>query len=149
VIFSIQIKKGVQIKKGECLMSKKLGIVVVLLAIALVGVLVISPTIANAKRGGEGGRGDGPIVYVTSQGLYYDSIVTADPVPPNGPFQQLFPPGTNPDWPEGETLSTEYGPGTPGHHGGRWWVDVNKNGEMDEGDHFFVCPLLGPGRTAP
>ena len=116
-------------------------------------VVVLSLTVAVpaalADRGGEGGRGDGPVIYVTSQGLYYDSIVTADPLPAKGPFQQLFPPRTNPDWPEGTTLSTEFGPGTPGHRGGRWWVDVNGNGEMDEGDHFFSCPLLGPGRETP
>ena len=99
------------------------------------------------KQGG--GRGDGPIVYVTSQGLYFDSIVTTDPLPMKGPFQQLFPPGTNPDWPEGTTLSTEFGPGNSGHVGGRWWVDANGNGEMDEGDAFFSCPLLGPGRDSP
>jgi hypothetical protein len=97
---------------------------------------------------GGGGRGDGPIIYVTSQGKYYDSIVTADPLPQHGPFQQLFPPGTNPDW-GGGYLSTQYGPGDRGHVGGRWWVDVDGNGEMDTGDHYFSCPLLGPGRETP
>ena len=87
-------------------------------------------------------------VYVTSQGLTFDSIV-GPALPPHGPFQQLFPPGTNPDWPERTNLSTEFGPGNPGHVGGRWWVDGNGNGEMDEGDAFFSCPLLGPGREEP
>jgi hypothetical protein len=120
---------------------------------ALIGMIIISIFVAVnvwAKRGGEGGRGDGPIIYVTSQNLYYDSIVTADPLPPHGPFQQLFPPFTNPDHPGFDMLSTEYGPGNTGYVGGRWWVDIDGNGEMDEGvDHFFSCPLLGPGRTAP
>lgn len=121
---------------------------------ALIGMIIVSIFVAVdvwADRGGEGGRGDGPVIYVTSQGLYYDSIVTADPLPPRGPFQQLFPPGTNPDPLEDiDTLSTEYGPGNIGYVGGRWWVDVDGNGEMDEGvDHFFSCPLLGPGRTEP
>lgn len=88
------------------------------------------------------------VVYVTSQGLYYDSIV-GPALPQKGPFQQLFPPGTNPDWPAGETPSTEFGPGNPGHVGGRWWVDANGNGEMDDDDAFFSCPLLGPGRESP
>ena len=88
-----------------------------------------------------------PVIYVTSQGLYYDSIVGPD-LPQRGRFQQLFPPGTNPDW-DGETLSTEFGPGDHGHVGGRWWLDANENGEMDEGDAFFSCPLLGPGRETP
>jgi hypothetical protein len=83
-------------------------------------------------------------VYVTSQGLVYDSIVGPG-LPQHGPFQQLFPPGTNPDWPELTTLSTEFGPGNPGYVGGRWWIDANGNGEMDEGDRFFSCPLLGKG----
>lgn len=84
------------------------------------------------------GRGTGPIVFVTSQGLYYDSIVVADPLPQKGRFQQLIP---------GEDgLSTEFGPGDHGHVGGRWWIDLNEDGEMDSGDKYFLCPLLGPGR---
>ena len=90
-----------------------------------------------AKRGGEGGRGDGPIVYVRSQGLYYDSIVTADPLPPVGPFQELE------MGPNG--LETDYGPGDPGYVGGRWAEDFDGDGIY----HFFLCPLLGPGRDAP
>ncbi len=83
------------------------------------------------------GRGTGPVVYVTSQGLYYDSIVLAD-LPSNGEFQQLIP-GEN-------GLATEFGPGEPGHLGGRWWIDVNGDNYMDSGDKYFLCPLLGPGR---
>ena len=87
------------------------------------------------------GRGDGPIIYVTSQGLYYDSIVTADPLPMKGRFQQLIP--------TGDGLETEFGPGDHDYVGGRWWVDANGNGEMDAQDVYFSCPLLGPGRTEP
>jgi hypothetical protein len=94
------------------------------------------------------GRGNGPIIYVTSQDLYYDSIITADPLPFKGPFQQLFPPGTNPADPL-LGLSTEFGPGDKGYVGGRWWVDVDGGGEMDPDDHYFSCPLLGPGRENP
>jgi len=90
----------------------------------------------NSERGT--GRGTGPTVFVTSQGLYYDSIVVADPLPMKGNFQQLIP-STN-------GLETEFGPGTPGHLGGRWWVDLNNDGVMDADDHYFLCPLLGPGR---
>ncbi len=93
----------------------------------------------------EKGRGTGPTVYVTSQELYYDSIVLADPLPQQGEFQQLVPTMNG--------LTTEYGPGEVGHLGGRWWVDVNGNGEMDKElgkeDLFFLCPLLGPGRVEP
>jgi len=83
------------------------------------------------------GRGTGPVIFVTSQALYYDSIVVAD-LPQNGRFQQLIP-GVN-------GLETEFGPGEVGHLGGRWWVDVNGDSIMNEGDRFFLCPLLGPGR---
>jgi len=108
---------------------------------SLLVMLFVFPTIANAARGGEGGRGDGPIVYVRSQGLYFDSIVTADPLPMKGKFQKLE---------MGDHgLETDFGPGDQGYRGGRWWLDMNGNNEMDEGDKFFLCPLLGPGRAAP
>jgi len=44
-------------------------------------------------------------------------------------------------------LATEFGPGDTGYLGGRWWIDANGNSYMDEGDAFFLCPLLGPGRS--
>lgn len=88
-----------------------------------------------------GGRGDGPVIYVTGQDLYYDSIVLG-PLPMKGPFQLLEMEG-----PTG--LQTEFGPGDHGFVGGRWWVDVNGNGMMDDEDDFFSCPLLGPGRQEP
>ena len=86
------------------------------------------------------GRGTGPVVYVESQGLFYDSIVLAD-LPFQGRFQ-LLQPGAGPSG-----LATEFGPGDVGYLGGRWWIDANPNGVMDEEDLFFLCPLLGPGRT--
>ena len=82
----------------------------------------------------------GPTVFVTSQGLYFDSIAVADPLPMLGDFQQLIP-TTN-------GLETEFGPGQPGHLGGRWWIDLNEDDVMDSGDKFFLCPLLGPGRRS-
>ncbi len=99
--------------------------------VAIVGLVVISHA--------QAGRGNGPTVYVTGQGLFYDSIITADPLPPRGKFQKLEMTGPN-------GLQTEFGPGDAGYLGGRWWVDVNNNNEMDDGDGFFSCPLLGPGR---
>jgi hypothetical protein len=75
------------------------------------------------------------VVYVTSQGLYYDTFAVRDPLPMNGKFQKLSADGT-----------TEFGPGQPGYLGGRWWVDENGNGVQDAEDHFFSCPLLPPGR---
>ena len=81
-------------------------------------------------------------VYVESQGLFYDSIVGPD-LPAHGPFQQLLP-GAGP----GGTLATEFGPGDPGYLGGRWWIDLNDNDVMDDGDAFFSCPLLGVGSSS-
>jgi len=109
--------------------------------LAIAGIVLFAG-IASVAGARETGRGTGPIIYVESQGLYYDSIALTD-LPPEGPFQQLF---TD----VGLTgLITEFGPGDGGYVGGRWWVDVNGNAMMDEGDAFFLCPLLGPGRLAP
>jgi len=109
---------------------------------AILGVALLA--LLASTRGADAGRGDGPIVYVISQDLYYDSIITADPLPPRGVFQQLLPPdGVDP------RLRTEFGPGDREYVGGRWWIDVNGNGEMDAEDDYFSCPLLGPGRTEP
>jgi hypothetical protein len=103
--------------------------------VPLVAVLALASTVTAYAKGGRAGS-DG-VVYVTSQGLFYDTFVTADPLPMRGPFQLIA---------DGET---EFGPGDPGYLGGRWWEDLNGNGIQDGGDHFFLCPLLGPGREAP
>jgi hypothetical protein len=78
------------------------------------------------------------VVYVESQGLCYDSIVTAQNLPDRGRFQTLAP-----DLEErcGEdSLITEFGPGDQGYVGGRWELTM-PNGDVVH----FVCPLLGPG----
>ena len=110
----------------------------------LTAVLVSSLAIASVSQAKprETGRGnpDGPVIFVTSQGLYFDSIVLTD-LPQRGPFQQLVPTEMG--------LTTEFGPGQPGHRGGRWWLDSNMNEVMDDEDMFFLCPLLGPGRATP
>ena len=87
---------------------------------------------ATAVKGGRAATTG--MIFVTSQGLYYDTFVAKDPLPMHGKFQLLVD-GT-----------TEFGPGQPGYLGGRWWEDLNGNGVQDEGDHFFLCPLLPPGR---
>ena len=77
------------------------------------------------------------VVYVTTQGLYYDTFVVNDPLPMKGRFQLIA------------NGHTEFGPGQPGYLGGRWWEDVNGNGVQDDTDHYFLCPLLPPGRPTP
>ncbi len=107
--------------------------------VGIVGVLAVVVSLASEALAG---RGDGPVIYVTSQDLFYDSIVTAETLPPNGPFQKLEFVG-----PTG--FQTEFGLGDREYVGGRWWVDVNGDDVMDVGDHYFSCPLLGPGREMP
>jgi hypothetical protein len=116
----------------EIKMKYKLSMALLVLVLALASV---SPAYA--------GRGNGPVglIYVTSQGLYYETFATADPLPMNGRFQKLEVVDGQPQ--------TEFGPGDPGYLGGRWWMDTNGNDVMDEGDHFFLCPLLGPGQASP
>jgi len=109
-------------------MKRKLSVLLVVVAIAMMTVIPASA-----------GRGNGALgmVYVSSQGLYYDTFVTADVLPMHGRFQKL------------EAGVTEFGPGDPGYLGGRWWIDNNGNDIQDEGDTFLLCPLLGPGYTLP
>jgi hypothetical protein len=113
-------------------MKRKLLVVLAVLFVAAVATIPVSAR-----------RGDGPVIYVTSQGKYYDAVIAADSLPAKGPFQKLEEGG-----PHGG-LQTEFGPGDHGYVGGRWWVDVNGDGEMDAGDGYFSCPLLGPGRESP
>ena len=110
------------------------------LVVALFMALTALPALAGPGNSdnSSGRAGTDLRIYVTSQDLYYDSIVKTD-LPQHGNFQQLIPV-------EGG-LETEFGPGAPGYLGGRWWVDVNGNGMQDTGDHFFICPLLGPGTS--
>ncbi len=102
-------------------------------------VVVLSLIVAVPAFAKGGRAGTEVSIYVTGQGLVYDSVVTTN-LPPHGPFQKLEMGG-----PTG--LQTEFGPGDPGYVGGRWWVDANGNGEMDSEDAYFSCPLLGPGRA--
>jgi len=111
-------------------------VIAAIMAIAVTG-FVTTNAVAKDRTTG---RNTGPIVYVESQGLFYDSIVLAD-LPSNGRFQELKP-GEGPSG-----LATEFGPGNTGYLGGRWWIDANMNGYMDDDDAYFLCPLLGPGRS--
>ena len=114
-------------------MSRKVVLMLVLVALSL---LAAMPALAAP-----GGRpASGIVIYVASQGLYYDSI-PGPTLPQHGRFQQLY------MGPNG--LTTEFGPGDQGHVGGRWWIDDDSVPGMTAGDTYFLCPLLGPGRTSP
>jgi len=113
--------------------SKTIGVIIM---VAL-GTFVATNAVAKDRTTG---RGKGPVVYVESQGLFFDSIVVTDHLPFAGNFQELKP-GEGPSG-----LATEFGPGDVGYLGGRWWVDGTMNGYMDDEDVYFLCPLLGPGR---
>ncbi len=110
-------------------------------AVALIATAAFLSSGAIADEHRMNGRGTGPVVYVMSQALFYDSIVLGT-LPPLGNFQLLL----TETGPSG--LATEFGPGDTGYVGGRWWVDTNGNDVMDEGDAYFLCPLLGPGRSS-
>ena len=99
-----------------------------LASVIVLGILVSSVGKVEAQRG-QGALGT---VFVTSQGLYYDTFVSAEELPPHGRFQLLV------------NGQTEFGPGDPGYLGGRWKVP-NGTGGYD----YFLCPLLGPGRDTP
>jgi hypothetical protein len=77
------------------------------------------------------------VVFVISQGLFFDMVGVPQPLPMHGEFQLLI------------NGRTEFGPGQAGFLGGRWWVDLNHDGIRDDGDHFFFSPLLSPGRKTP
>lgn len=93
-----------------------------------------SATAVSASRFGQRTPG---VVFVTSQGLYYDTFVVKDPLPMEGRFQRLA------------NGQTEFGPGQAGYLGGRWWEDLDADGIQDPEDHYFLCPLLPPGRPTP
>ncbi|MEJ2217782.1 MAG: hypothetical protein P8099_14325 [Gemmatimonadota bacterium] len=99
--------------------------------------LQAAPAAQLSKTAIGGRHGALGTVYVRSQGLYYDTFVSAETLPPHGRFQKL------------ENGETDFGPGDPGYLGGRWWVDANGDGVQDSGDVYVLCPLLPPGRPTP
>ena len=119
-------------------MIKKSAFMLLVVAISLIAVV---PAFAGGPPPGlPGGERARPVIYVSSQGLYYDSIV-GPTLPMKGRFQKLEVIGGQ--------LTTEFGPGDHDFVGGRWWIDLNEDDIMNEGDAFFSCPLLGPGRDTP
>ena len=99
-----------------------------LLATVVFGFIAMYAGPVEAQRG----RGALGTVFVTSQGLYYDTFVSAQTLPSRGKFQLL------------ENGETEFGPGDPGYRGGRWMVP-----DGEGGFNYFLCPLLPPGRINP
>ncbi len=102
-------------------------------------VVTIGVVLALSTAGASGDpppRGD-VVVFVTSQGLYYDSIVNG-PLPPQGPFQ-LLEMGPN-------GLQTEFGPDDPGYRGGRWKMDSDGDGEIDT---YLLLPVAAAGPREP
>jgi hypothetical protein len=113
-------------------MLRKVSLIMFVVVLSL---LVAVPAFAGGPPPGKpGGDRVRVVVYVTSQDLYYDSIVGPD-LPPHGPFQLLE---TGP-----KGLQTEFGPGDKGYVGGRWKMADG------QGYKYFSCPLLGPGREEP
>ncbi len=115
-------------------------------ALAILGAMALSgAALANSHTSAPPGtppNPEGPVVFVNSQGLSFDSLELT-PLPPEGPFQRLY---MDPD--HGSRLTTDFGPGDVGYLGGRWWLDLNNNEMVDMGEPFFSCPLVGPGYNA-
>jgi hypothetical protein len=109
-------------------MKRRIGVLFIVVILALVAAVPVAAGRGNETPG---------TVYVIGQDLYYDTFVVVDPLPFKGRFQKI------------ENGMTQYGPGDPGYLGGRWWEDTNGNDIMDPTDHYFLCPLLGPGRESP
>ena len=65
-------------------------------------ILSMTATNALADRPDDKGRGNGPVIYVTSQGQFYDTILLGE-LPMKGRFQQLTMGQFGPQ--------TEFGPG--------------------------------------
>ena len=112
------------------------------IALASVLTLMTSSIYAKENSNRKGGP-DRAVIYVASQDMFYDTLLLGT-LPYNGTenFQQLFMTGPMAPY-------TEFGPRDTGYYGGRWWVDGNSNGHMDEEDVYFLCPLLGQGRAEP
>ena len=107
-------------------MKTKTFILIVASVIALSMAYFTVEAMANRGHGALG------VVYVSSQGLYFDTFVSAQSLPPHGPFQLLV---------DGVT---EFGPGDQGYVGGRWKIPKDGGGYT-----YLLCPLLGPGREEP
>jgi hypothetical protein len=105
-----------------------------LLAGALTAALA-GPALAGQNFDASGGRAGDTITVTTGSGDVFESFVLAD-LPQRGKFQKLVP--------TADGLTTDFGPGDAGYLGGRWWIDINGNNVIDEGDLTFLCPLLGP-----
>lgn len=109
-------------------MKKSMIALVMLAALTTIGIIGSNKVYADREADG--------VVYVSSQGLYYDTLVLTE-LPPHGKFQLLVM-GDN-------GLETEFGPGDQGYRGGRWMADFDGDGNFN----YFLCPLLGPGRENP
>jgi hypothetical protein len=115
------------------------------LVVGLLTIVMAVPALAtNGKSANSHGRPGSPVQVTvtgdpmtTDDDVVYDSIALGD-LPMKGRFQRLVPIDGG--------LYTEFGPGDQGYVGGRWWLDANNNNMVDEGEPFFLCPLLGPGQ---
>ena len=92
-------------------------------AAAMFAAVAATAPMVRAKDYRTTSRGTDPMICVTSKGLVYDSIVLDD-LPNEGPLQLL-------------------------EVGGRWWIDVNGDGEMDDGYKYFICPCWVRASKSP
>lgn len=121
----------------------KLSRLLTLIALAGAATLMTTTSVYAKKEDHRSGKPDRAVIYVASQDMFYDTLLLGTlPYNETDNFQQLFMDGPMAPY-------TEFGPRDTGYYGGRWWVDANSDGIMDEGDIYFLCPLLGNGRAEP
>ena len=118
-------------------MNKRIAIGIVALALVVGAAVATMPSAAARGQGNPHAPG---VIYVTSQGLFYDTFAPVQSLPPNGRFQLLE---VGPMGPQ-----TEFGPGDPGYLGGRWKLSDGAGGYT-----YFLCPYthsvsLGYGSSA-
>ena len=78
--------------------------------------------------------------------MFYDEVIAADSLPMKGNFlKKLYERKTHKIF----GFFTELDPGDFGFYVGRWWIDGNGDGMMDEGNLYFSRPLIGPRREIP
>src|SRR5688500_1620828 len=77
------------------------------------------------------------IIFVDSQGLFFDACIVPEPLPMDGEFQLLT------------SGRTQFGPGQTPWLAGRWWEDHTGSGIQDQADDLVFCPLVLRGRLSP
>lgn len=132
-------------------MTKKIGIYVVMFAVAMTGLMI------GVKRLAAMGPNPRPQTWVDCE--LFDGVVTPATFDPSSdPFDELYAGGNG--FKNGAPLISESKPGDQDYNGGRWHLNVLKAGvdpdkyanacavedldldDFDSTEDYFECPLL-------